>query len=551
MHLKRNTRKKTHILALGLIMFALLLPGCIGQEEEEVALATDPDTLVIVNDISDSVSLDPAQAYEFSSCYIVRTTYDCLVALNPDDYSVIEPRLAESWSKSADGITWTFNIRQDANFHSGRQVTADDVVWSLQRLFYLDMAPDFVILQWIESKDDIKKVGDFAVEITFTDKYADFLILSCLAFTVGSVIDRELALEHEEKTDAYPDGDMGNLWLNDHSAGSGPFILDHWTKLDEFVLNRYEDWYINKAGMKKVIMKHIPDYTVERMQLEAGDADIAMQLQADQIKELKGEPGIRIQTVPSFRVRYVAINQYNFEPGRDERVRDAIRWAIDYQGIVNEVMAGGAIIGQSFVPNGMFGHNPAMPYTRDVAKAKALLEDAGYSTGFEAEMLCSNAPPWPAMAVKIQADLAEVGIDVTVTQMVSAEMYQVYRQQNHEMILAQWGADYPDPDAQAKPFAHCDDMGPDGTVHQLAWRNMAENPELADMVDAAALEPDEATRIAMYIEMQEIVADWGPFAILYYPLFQHGVRTWVEGYTLGPMFFGGELWTVYKERVAA
>ncbi len=192
-----------------------------------------------------------------------------------------------------------------------------------------------------------------------------------------------------------------------------------------------------------------------------------------------------------------------------------------------------------------------MPYYRDVNMAKDLLAKAGYATGFDVELVCPNTWPVNDIAVKIAYDLEAVGIRATVTQMVSGEMYQLYRAQNHEMLLGGWGADYPDPDANAKPFAHAESNEDTAKVRQLAWRNMAANPELAAMVDAAALESDQATRVALYMELQERVLDWGPFAILYYPLLQVGVRTWVEGLTLSPMFYGGAMSGVYKERVAA
>lgn len=551
MHLQQKKQKKTHILALGLIMVVLLLPGCIGQEEEEIALATEPDILVIGMDTSDSVSLDPAQAYEFSSCMAVFALYDQLVAPKEDDYSVIEPSLAESWSISADGKTWTFKLRKDVTFHSGNTMTADDVVWSFKRLVYLDMAPDWVVLQFGLTEEGIKKIDDYTVSLTFDDAYAEFLILSCLTFTVGSVLDSKKAMENEQTTDAYPDGDMGNTWLNDHDAGSGPFSLDHWDKLVEIVMLTNENWWKMTPKIKKVIYKDIGEPSVQLMQLQEGDIDIAWDLETDQINQIRGTEGIRIQWTPQFNVDYLCMNMYKFEPFRDERVRDAVRWSIDYDGIINEILQGGAIKGQTFLPEGMLGHNPAMPYYRDVDKAKALLAEAGYPNGFDVELICPNT--WPAndISVKIAYDLAAVGIRVTVTQMVSGEMYQVYRAQNHEMLWGGWGADYPDPDANAKPFGHCETNADTAKIRQLAWRNMAENPELAAMVDAAAIEPDQANRIGLYMELQERVLDWGPFAIVYYPLLQVGVRTWVEGLNLSPMFYGGAMAGVYKERVAA
>ncbi|MFQ6124647.1 MAG: ABC transporter substrate-binding protein [Candidatus Heimdallarchaeota archaeon] len=551
MQLQQKKHKKTHILALGLIMIVLLLPGCIGQKEEEITLATDPDTLVIGMDTSDSVSLDPAQAYEFSSCMAVFALYDQLVAPNPEDYSIIEPALAESWDISADGKTYTFHLRNDVTFHSGNKMTADDVVWSFKRLLYLDMAPDWVVLQLGLTEEGIKKIDDYTMSLTFDEAYAEFLALSCLTFTVGSVVDSKVAMEHEEKTDAYPDGDMGNTWLNDHDAGTGGFKLDHWDKLVEIVMLRNDNWWKMTPGVKKVIYKDIPEPSTQMLQLQEGDIDVAWDLLTDQINEIRNTQGIRIQWTTQFNVAYVGMNMYKFEPFRDERVRDAVRWSIDYDGIINEILGGGAVKGQTFLPYGMLGHNPAMPYYRDINKAKELLAAAGYANGFDVEMICPNTPPANEIAVKIASDLADAGIRVTVTQMVSGEMYQVYRAQNHEMIWAGWGADYPDPDANAKPFAHCETNEDTAKIRQLAWRNMAENPELAAMVDAAALEPDQATRVGMYMEIQERVLDWGPFAIVYYPLLQVGVRTWVEGLNLSPMFYGGAITGVYKDRVAA
>jgi len=501
---EKKMKRLKIIAAVTLVLVTLtFLPGCIGQEEEEVALATEPDILVIGMDTSDSVSLDPAQAYEFSSCMAVFALY------------------------------------------------ADDVVWSFKRLVALDLAPDWVVLQFGLTEEGIKKIDDYTVSLTFDDAYAEFLILSCLTFTVGSVLDSKVALENEQTTDEFPDGDWGNTWLNDHDAGSGPFSLDHWDKLVEIVMLTNENWWKMTPIIKKLIYKDIGEPSVQMMQLQEGDIDIAWDLQTDQINEIRGTEGIRIQWTPQFNVNYLCMNMYKFEPFRDERVRDAVRWSIDYDGIINEILQGGAIKGQTFLPQGMLGHNPAMPYYRDVNKAKALLAEAGYSNGFDVKLICPNTWPMNDIAVKIAYDLAGVGIRATVTQMVSGEMYQVYRAQNHEMLLGGWGADYPDPDANAKPFAHCETNADTAKIRQLAWRNMAENPEFAAMVDAAALEPDQANRVALYMELQERVLDWGPFAIIYYPLLQVGVRTWVEGLNLSPMFYGGAMAGVYKERVAA
>ncbi|MFX0201127.1 MAG: ABC transporter substrate-binding protein, partial [Candidatus Hodarchaeota archaeon] len=453
--------------------------------------------------------------------------------------------LAESWSNSPDGKTWTFNLRQDVYFHSGNHMTAEDVIWSFKRLMSLDFAPTWIVRELGLTQEGIKKLDEYTVSLTFDTPYAGFLVMSRLAFTVGSIIDSKEAMAHEQKTEEFPKGDWGHNWLEDHSAGTGPFKLEQWIRLDEIVLVRNDNWWMVTPGMQKIVIKEISEPKVQMIALTEGDIDIAMDLLTEQVNELRGMPGIRIESTSTFRVTYLGMNMYNFEPFQNEKVRDAIRWAIDYEEFT---LGGGVNVGQTFVPEGMLAHNPAKPYTHNVDKAKALLKEAGYPNGFEVELLCANYFPWTEIAVKLQDDLAEVGIRVTITFMLTGEMYQIYRQQNHEIVLASWGADYPDPDALAKPFAHCETNGQGAAVRLLAWRNMAEHPELAAMVDAAAREQDRTTRIAMYMKIQDIVLDWGPFAILYYPLEQHGVRTEVKDFNVRPMFYKGELWQIYKIR---
>ncbi|HHE47584.1 MAG TPA: hypothetical protein ENL11_01400, partial [Candidatus Acetothermia bacterium] len=151
-----------------------------------------------------------------------------------------------------------------------------------------------------------------------------------------------------------------------------------------------------------------------------------------------------------------------------------------------------------------------------------------------------------AIATQVQADLAEIGIKVNITQMVSAQFYELYRAQKHAFLVAGWGVDYADPDSLAKPFAHCCTTGPDAPVRQLAWRNMYVDCDTTFITEAAAKELDAEKRRAMYEEIQRRVLDKGPFVILYYPLLQANARGVVEGLELAPMESFTEFWGVYK-----
>lgn len=502
--------------------------------------ATPKDVLIIGMQADDAVSLDPAKAYEFASSGIVNQLYDKLVDFPVDDFTKPVPELAESWDIAEDGKTWMFHIRKGVSFPSGDPVNADAVVFSLRRLVKLADTPSWVLTQFGLTEESITKVDDYTVQLVLDQQYAPGVFLSCLAYTVGAILDPKLVMEHEQ------DGDMGKAWVNDHSAGCGPYILEEWKRNEAFIMKANENYWKGKPPFARVIVQDVMESTNQMIMLEMGDIDIAWDLLPDQIKKFKDNPDIQVYETPTFYVRYVGMN-VGYEPLGKSEVRDAIRYAIDYDGIVNEVMQGAAIKAQTIIPKGMYGYNPAMPYNLDLEKAKKLLADAGYPDGFDVELVCSPSTPYPDMAVKIQNDLAKIGIRVKVTQMVGAQLYEKYRAQKLQLVLAQWGSDYVDPDANAKPFAHSNSVGDDAKIKQLAWRNMYVNLESSNLVDKGAQELDHEKRGEIYQKVTEMILDDGPFAILYYPLKQYAVRSNVKNFIGPPSFFLYDFTTLTKE----
>jgi len=495
---------------------------------------TDPDILVIAMDTSEAVSLDPARAYEYASCLIVNQLYDKLVDFAPPDYTKIVPEVAESWEILPDGVTWVFHIRKGIEFPDGTPLNATAVAFSLKRAIKLKQAASWILTQFGLTEDSIKVIDDYTVQVRLGYKVAPRIFLSCLAFTVGAIVNPNEVLAHQKN------GDLGSEWLTDHSAGSGPFILEKWERESEVVLVANEKYWKGAPRIKKVIIKHVPEPTDQLLLLEKGDVDIAWSLTSDQIEEVRGKKGIKVVVKPAFQKTYLGMN-VGFKPFSDERVRDAIRWAIDYDAIV-EVLKGGAKKLQTFIEEGILGHNPAMPYYRDVNKAKALLAEAGYPNGFEVELMAPTSYPERDIATIIKSNLEEIGIKVNIRLVTAAEMYEKYRKQGHQLILAGWGADYPDPDALAKPFA-------DYRVKQLAWRNMWYDDYAANLTGQAAVEFDLSKRLALYKELTEYVLDKGPYAILYQVVYQIAMRTWVENFEPDPTFFLLDLSRVYKESV--
>jgi peptide/nickel transport system substrate-binding protein len=507
------------------------------QPQQQIQLATRPDTLVIAMDISDAVSMDPAVAYEFTSVMVVNQLYDKLVDFEPPDLTRVVPEVAESWSYSPDGTLWTFKIRQGIKFANGDPLTAKDVEYSLRRVLILSKTAAWLLQQFIAKPEDIVATDNYTLTIKLKEKVAPDLFLSVLAFTTSAVVNPREAEAHASGND------MGSGWLTDHSAGSGPYILEKWDRNSEIVLRANPNYWRGPPSIKTIIIKHVPEPATQMLLLQKGDVDIAFGLTIDQIQQLKNVKGIRVLEYPVLQLAYIGMNVNNTYLS-NEKVRTAIKYAIDYDGIIRDILKGGAMKVQTIIPYPLLGFNPATPYYRDVNKAKQLLAEAGYPNGFDIELAYpAGAHPQEEIAQKIQRDLAEVGIRVTLRPMAAAEMYQKYRQQSLQLVLAGWGSDYPDPDNNAKAFG-------DYRIKQLAWRNMWYDDKVADLVEKAYKELDRSTREALYKQITDYILEHGPYAVLYQVVQYVAMRTWVENFVPDPSFGTYlDLSKVYKEPV--
>ena len=196
------------------------------------------DTVVMAKQIDDIVSLDPAEAYEFSDEEAIANCYDHLLDYDPAHPETILGALAQRWSVDPDGRTYRFLMRDDARFASGNPVTAEDAAFSLQRIVLLDLTPAFVLRQFGFSKDNVAELiraeGQTLV-IETTVKVAPSLLYYILTSSIASVVDKAEALAHQRN------GDLGHRWLQFHSEGSGPYRLGVWRPGERYVLDAVPD----------------------------------------------------------------------------------------------------------------------------------------------------------------------------------------------------------------------------------------------------------------------------------------------------------------------
>ncbi len=496
------------------------------------------NTLIWIADISDMISLDPAVAYEFSDDLIAHNVYETLVHFEGADLMTPKPMLATSWSTTDAGDHWelTFNLRPDAKFASGNPVTADDVVYSFQRVLLLNKSPAFLFTDDAGLKmDSVKAMDPHAVMISLPKTANLQGFLSILAFPVAGIVDSQAVESHVSSND------FGSGWLLDHSAGSGSYTIDHWTKESEVLLTANPN-AATQPILGAVLIKHVPEATNRVSQLQRGDADIARNLSPDQIATLNSKSGVSVETGSSLSMIYVGMN-VAVKPLDNPDVREALRTAVDYDGIINSLLSGNAEKLQTLIPAGLAGYNADAPFQQDITAAKQLLAKAGQGNGFTLDLLVptGSAPggaAWSDMAAKLQSDWSKIGVTINIKQTTQVELLGSYRAQKGQLVLIFWGPDFPDPDANVTPFTRF-------AAKSIAYRNNWDDPQIAVVAHDAALMTDTAQRMETYKAITDYVLHRGPYGVLYQVREQFGLRSNVKGLAWSPIGWT-DFWLISK-----
>ncbi|AHK45172.1 ABC transporter substrate-binding protein [Ensifer sp. T173] len=504
---------------------------------------TPKDTLVEAFAIDDVISMDPGEAFELTAAEITGNTYSMLVRLDINDTTKIVGDLADSWTVSDDGLTYTFKLKSGLKFASGNPVTAADVAWSFERAVKLDKSPAFILTQFGLTGDNVtekaKAVDDTTFVFTVDQPYAPSFVLNCLTATVGAVLDKKLVLENVKPvtpTDDYKyDNDFGNEWLKTGYAGSGPFKLREWRANEVIVLERNDNYYGEQAKLARVIYRHMKESSGQRLALEAGDIDIARNLEPGDFDAVAKNADLGTTNAPKGTVYYISLNQKNANLAKPE-VREAFKYLVDYDAIGSTIIKGIGEIHQSFLPKGVLGALDENPYKFDVAKAKELLAKAGLADGFTVTMDVRNGQPVTGIAESFQQTLGQAGVKLEIIPGDGKQTLTKYRARNHDMYIGQWGMDYFDPNSNAETFTSNPDNSDEGKNKTLAWRNAWDVPELTKKTKDALLERDSAKRAETYKELQKTVLGESPFVIIFQQTEVAGYRGNVKGLKLGPSF---------------
>jgi peptide/nickel transport system substrate-binding protein len=381
---------------------------------------------------------------------------------------------------------------------------------------------------------EIEVVNDTTVKIILSAADASFL--AALAAVPCGIIDSKTVMT-QGGTDAEDakDKDKATEWLNNNSAGSGPYRLTSFKKNEEAVLERNPNYSGPKAHFARIVFRHVKDGTTQREMVERGDADIAHDFDPDIVAKTKEGPKIKLVSGLSMNQVYMAVNT-NPEVSKelsDKRVRQAISYAIDYDGIIKGLIRGAGEQPPAMFPLGVLGVDRSMARKRDTNRAKQLLADAGYPSGFNIKMNYWTAPllgvPTEPLAAKLQQDLGAVGIKVTLEPKERSVMISEYRAGKPPLMLASWTPDYLDPHPWADAFYK--KGGP------AAKRVSYDNPRVTDLVHQADVEQDSKKRDALYKEITKIALEDVPFVMLIQPKSYVGLNPAIKGYAIHPIWF--------------
>jgi peptide/nickel transport system substrate-binding protein len=467
-----------------------------------------------VDYMNEMASLDPAVGYDPASWNLIRALFDGLMGFESGTTNVV-PYLAESYTVSPDGVTYKFTLRNDAKFHNGRAVKAEDVVYSLDRV--VDPATKspgqefFSSILGFEARasgkstqlEGVRAVDDRSIEIKLSHPDASFLQIMAINFSYP--VPREAV-------------EKGNFGKN--PVGSGAFKLQAWVPGQQLTLVRNPDYYQKGLPhLDKLVVRVGIDPVTAMLQFQRGEIDLlgngippAMFSQVTQDPKYKDD----ILQAPRLITRYITMKT-TIKPFDDKRVRQAVNHAINKQRIV-QLVNNRAYVTNQVLPPGMGGYDKEYKgYDFNPGKAKELLAAAGLAKGFSTQLYATNTDPDPRIAQSMQQDLANIGITADLRVLAGAQVIAAGGDPNEGPMIWSgvlgWGADYPDPSDFWFPILSSDAATKGGW--NWAYYRRPDLDEKAKQANSIADPAKNAERFAQWAAVYRAVMDDAPWVPVY------------------------------------
>ena len=478
-----------------MIIRKLLLAGVCATG---LAAAAEAKTLKMAYD-ADPVSLDIHEQLSGGTLQLSHMVCDPLVRWAKD--LSFEPRLAKKWERIND-TTVRFSLRQGVKFHSGNTMTADDVVWTFNRL---KSSPDFKGI--FAPFKEMKKVDDNTVDIVTDGPFPLVIHNSTYIFPLDSKF-------YEGKDEIVKHGDS---FASKNISCTGPFTVasrEQGVKV-EFARNpNYWD-SSSKGNVDKIVFTPIKESPTRVAALLSGDVDFIAPVPPTDLERVKSNDGTDLITQSGTRIITLQLNQNRLEALKDVRVRQAIAYAINNEGIVEKIMKGFGTAAAQMSPKGYLGYNPNLKPRYDLAKAKSLMKDAGHADGFSATMMCPNNRYVNDAKIceAASAMLSKIGIKIDLTTMPKAQYWPKFDERAADIMMIGWHSDTED----SANFYEFLAMTPNKDTGRGQYNSGNYSSAKVDSMTEETLKmTDDGERAAMLQEIEKILHDDAAYVPLHW-----------------------------------
>jgi glutathione transport system substrate-binding protein len=480
------------------------------------APAAAKPTQIVVAQYADAVSLDPQDTNDNASYGPEKLMFEGLVGFN--EKMEMQPMLAEKWEASPDATTFTFFLRKGIKFHDGTPFNAAAVKYNFDRVTNPDNKLKRYGLYRIIAKTEV--VDEYTVKFTTSEPFG--AMLATFAHPAGGIVSPAAA---KLGADAPAFGKK--------PIGTGPYKFVEWVPGDHLTVEKFAGYWNPEQGAKidRFVIKPVPEAGTRISMLQAGDAQFINTVPYAQVKLVKDSKEVSVAENEAIYTYWVAMNTQK-PPFNDKRVRQALNYAVDKQAIIDAVLSGyGKSIDSPLAPR-VWGYKSVKSYPYDVKKAKELLAAAGV-TSAKTTMWISDNTESKQVAVAIQGQLKEVGIEVEVVSMeaatLSAERFKKFEENKSMMNYAGWSPSTGDADWGLRPLLAKESWPP--TSFNLAFWD---NAEFNAQIKAGLQTADPAKRQAAYAKAQEIVMEEAPWIFLWVNTVLGGISNKCGGMVIQP-----------------
>ena len=487
------------------------------------ASAAPPKDAIVIGLVAEPVTMDPPQITDLNSARVTKRIFEGLVSQELGSYKLV-PGLAQSWDISKDGLTYTFKLRPNVTFHDGTPFNAEAV--------------KFVFERQLNDKGPYYATGTYPYVKGFLGNVAGVEVLdaSSVQIKLKSPLTPFLQyLAHQSLFMFSPES--LKKWGKDvvkHPVGTGPFKLETWEPGVKVVLTRNDAYWGGAPKIRQAIYVPIVEAQARLVALKTGDIDLTMDVPPDALDELRRDPNVVVAESNSSAVWYVTLNTRH-PVLKDKRVRQALNHAVNKDAIIRDILRGTAIVSRgpmSPVYGAYYEENTAR-YPHDLEKARALLKEAGYASGFDITFLVpesgSGMQSPVEMATVIQANLAQVGVRAKIQTMEWGAYLRKYLEQP-DMAEMSWNPSIGDPDHMMYMLLSSDRFPPAFNAGYY------QNERVDDLLRRGRTTIDEKARVPLYREAQKLVVEDAPWIFI-----DHGKqvivhRKRVQGFKLHPNF---------------